>query len=110
LADLGADVIKIQAAGAGQSGARAGLPMWDRGKRVAVLDPAAPGDLRAVDTLAGGADSMRAGTTGAGVSYPELLARGLEPGQPGAWIVMPQYLLGETPWAGERGDGGALVC
>ena len=110
LADLGADVIKIQAAGAGRAGARAGLPMWDRGKRVAVLDPAAPADLRALDTLAGGADIVLAGTTGAGVSYPELLARGLEPGQPGAWIVMPPYLLGETPWAGGRESGGLLFA
>jgi hypothetical protein len=110
LADLGADVIKIQAAGAGRADARAGLPMWDRGKRVAVLDPAAPADLQALDTLAGGADIVLAGTTGAGVSYPELLARGLEPGQPGAWIVMPPYLLGETPWAGGRESGGLLFA
>jgi crotonobetainyl-CoA:carnitine CoA-transferase CaiB-like acyl-CoA transferase len=110
LADLGADVIKIQAAGAGRPGERAGLPMWDRGKRVAVLDPAAPADLRALDTLAGGADIVLAGTTCAGLSYPELLARGLEPGQPGAWIVMPPYLLGETPWTGGRESGGLLFA
>jgi crotonobetainyl-CoA:carnitine CoA-transferase CaiB-like acyl-CoA transferase len=110
LADLGAEVIKIQVAGTGRPGGRAGLPMWDRGKRVAVLDPAAPADLRALDALAGGADIVLAGTTAAGVSYPDLLARGLEPGQPGAWIVMPPYLLGETPWAGEAESGGLLFA
>ena len=113
LADLGADVIKIQtteATGATGPGGRAGLLMWDRGKRVAVLDPANPADLRALDALAAGADIVLAGTAGAGVSYQDLRARGLEPGQPGTWIVMPPYLLGETPWAGEHESGGLLFA
>jgi crotonobetainyl-CoA:carnitine CoA-transferase CaiB-like acyl-CoA transferase len=112
LADLGADVVKIQAAGAGAAGpgGRAGLPMWDRGKRVAVLDPADPAGLRALDALAAGADIVLAGTTGAGLSYPDLLARGLGPGRPGTWIVMPPYLLGETPWAGGHESGGLLFA
>ena len=46
LADLDAEVIKIRVAGTGRPGDRAGLPMWDRGKRVAVLDPASPATSR----------------------------------------------------------------
>ncbi len=101
LADLGADVIKIYPPGGGPSRADPGLHMWDRGKRPAVLDPSLPADLLALDHLITRADVVLVGTGGGGASYEDLLARGLRPGQPGFWIVMPPYLLGETPWAGQ---------
>ena len=50
------------------------------------------------------------GTGGSAVTYAELLARGHCPGRPCLWIVMPPYLLGETPWAGEQESGGLLFA
>jgi crotonobetainyl-CoA:carnitine CoA-transferase CaiB-like acyl-CoA transferase len=114
LADLGADVIKIYPPGGGPSRAEPGLHMWDRGKRPAVLDPSLPVDLAALDQLVGAADVVLVGTAdGAGraaVGYEALRARGHSPGQPGFWIVMPPYLLGETPWAGEQESAGLLFA
>jgi crotonobetainyl-CoA:carnitine CoA-transferase CaiB-like acyl-CoA transferase len=102
LADLGADVVKVYRPGGGPSAAEPGLHMWDRGKRTAVLDPGRPADLEALDRLAGAADVILVGTTEEAVQYDDLRRRGLEPGRPAFWIVMPPYLLGETPWAGGR--------
>ena len=109
LADLGADVIKVQLPGDAPPSARPGLPMWDRGKRTAVLDPARPADLRALDQLVTAADIVLVGTCGA-VHHADLLARGLSPGQPAFWVVMPPYLLGETPWAGGAESAGLLFA
>jgi crotonobetainyl-CoA:carnitine CoA-transferase CaiB-like acyl-CoA transferase len=109
LADLGADVIKIYPPG-GPSADVPGRHMWDRGKRSAVADPADPADLAAVSDLIGRADIVLMGADASGglVGHAELTARGLVPGQPASWIVMPPYLLGETPWAdGAGGLGGA---
>ena len=115
LADLGADVVRICPPGAGPSAARPGLHVWDRGKRQAVLDPAYPADLEVLDRLLAGADVLLVGTGPAGaggpaVTYGELLDRGHVPGRPCLWIVMPPYLLEETPWAGERESGGLLFA
>jgi len=106
LADLGADVIKVAAPGGGPSAAQPGLHMWDRGKRSAVLDPARPADLAALDRLVSRADVVLVGTQEPGLGYQDLLGRGLAPGQPALWVVMPPYLLGETPWAGGPGAAG----
>ena len=108
LADLGADVVKVCPPGGGPP-AEPGLHMWDRGKRTATADPADPADRAALDDLIGRADVvlMGAGGDGSGlVGYADLLARGLEPGRPAFWIVLPPYLLGETPWAGGAGGAG----
>ena len=102
LADLGADVIKIYPPDGGPSSARPGSYMWDRGKRTAVLDPLRPADLSALDHLIARADVLLVGTSGQGMSYEDLRGRGMVPGQPACWIVMPPYLLGETPWTGEH--------
>jgi crotonobetainyl-CoA:carnitine CoA-transferase CaiB-like acyl-CoA transferase len=133
LADLGADVVKIYPPGGGPSRAEPGLHMWDRGKRPAVLESSLPAQLEALDQLVGAADivlvgtarepnSLRgaeagmdgapdgAGARGAAVSYADLRARGHSPGRPGYWIVMPPYLLGETPWAGEQESAGLLFA
>jgi len=110
LADLGADVIKVYPPGGGPSPDGPGLHMWDRGKRSAVADPADPADLAALEDLIGRADIVLMGADASGglVGHADLTARGLAPGQPASWIVMPPYLLGETPWAGdESGAGGA---
>ncbi|HEY6479777.1 MAG TPA: CoA transferase [Streptosporangiaceae bacterium] len=108
LADLGADVIKIYPPGGGPSADAPGRHMWDRGKRSAVADPADPADLAELSELIGRADIVLMGADASGglVGHAELTARGLVPGQPGSWIVMPPYLLGETPWAGSA-DGSA---
>ena len=108
LADLGADVVKVYPPGGGPSVAEPGLHMWDRGKRPAVLDPASPADLQALDRLVAGADVLLIGTSGPAVRYSELRDRGHVPGQPCFWIVMPPYLLGDTPWTGEHESGGLL--
>jgi crotonobetainyl-CoA:carnitine CoA-transferase CaiB-like acyl-CoA transferase len=110
LADLGADVVKVYPPGGGPSDAEPGLHMWDRGKRTAVLDPGRPADLEALDRLAEAADVILVGTAGEAVRYDDLRQRGLEPGRPGFWIVMPPYLLGETPWAGDRESAGLLFA
>ncbi len=110
LADLGADVVKVCLPGGGPSAAEPGLHMWDRGKRPAVLDPGRPADLTVLDRLAGAADVILAGTTGDGVTYDDLRRRGLEPGRPAFWVVLPPYLLGETPWAGDRESAGLLFA
>jgi crotonobetainyl-CoA:carnitine CoA-transferase CaiB-like acyl-CoA transferase len=110
LADLGADVVKVYLPGGGPSDTEPGLHMWDRGKQTAVLDPGRPADLEALDRLAGAADVILIGTTGEAVSYDDLRRRGLRPGRPAFWIVMPPYLLGETPWAGDRESAGLLFA
>jgi crotonobetainyl-CoA:carnitine CoA-transferase CaiB-like acyl-CoA transferase len=108
LADLGADVIKIYPPGGGPSPDVPGRHMWDRGKRSAVADPADPADLAALDDLIGRADIVLMGADASGglVGHADLVARGLAPGQPAFWIVMPPYLLGETPWLGGAGGAG----
>ena len=101
LADLGADVIKVYPPGGGPSAAVPGQHMWDRGKRSVVADPARPADLAALDELIGRADVVLMGAGGDGhVGHADLAGRGLEPGRPALWIVLPPYLLDETPWAG----------
>jgi crotonobetainyl-CoA:carnitine CoA-transferase CaiB-like acyl-CoA transferase len=110
LADLGADVIKVYRPGGGPSAAKPGLHMWDRGKRTAVLDPARAADLAALDGLVGRADVVLVGTEEPGLGYDDLRRRGLAPGQPALWVVMPPYLLGETPWAGGRESAGLLFA
>jgi crotonobetainyl-CoA:carnitine CoA-transferase CaiB-like acyl-CoA transferase len=107
LADLGAEVIKVRPPGPDPAAAAPGLHMWDRGKQTVVADPARPADLAALDALVTGADIVLAGTGPglgyAALSYSGLLARGLSPGRPATWIVLPPYLLDETPWAGSPG-------
>ena len=110
LADLGADVVKIRPPGGGPSAAEPGLHVWDRGKRAAVLDRTHPGDLRALDRLVQAADVVLVGTSGGGVTYADLLERGHEAGRPAFWVVMPPYLLGETPWAGGSESAGLLFA
>src|SRR5581483_1736406 len=109
LADLGADVVKVYPPGGGPSDTEPGLHMWDRGKRTAVLDPGRPAGLEELDRLAGAADVILVGTAGGAVRYGDLRRRGLEPGRPGFWVVMPPYLLDATPWAGDRESAG-LLC
>jgi crotonobetainyl-CoA:carnitine CoA-transferase CaiB-like acyl-CoA transferase len=108
LADLGADVVKVYPPGGGPSPAEPGLRVWDRNKRSAVFDASRSGDLAALDTFVAGADVVLAGTTGHGVSYEDLRRRGLSPGPASSWIVMPAYLLGETPWAAEQESAGLV--
>jgi crotonobetainyl-CoA:carnitine CoA-transferase CaiB-like acyl-CoA transferase len=110
LADLGADVVKVYPPGGGPSPAEPGLHMWDRGKRAAILDPGREADLLALDRLVEAADVVLVGTSKPAVTHADLLGRGHAPGRPGFWIVMPPYLLGETPWAGERESAGLLFA
>jgi crotonobetainyl-CoA:carnitine CoA-transferase CaiB-like acyl-CoA transferase len=112
LADLGADVIKIYPPGGGPSADAPGRHMWDRGKRSAVADPANPADLAVLGDLIGRADIVLMGADASGglVGHAELTARGLAPGRPASWIVMPPYLLGETPWMGGTESAGLLFA
>ena len=84
--------------------------MWDRGKRAATADPSSAEDLLALDRLVGGADVVLVGTSGPGLTYHDLLDRGQAPGEPCCWVVMPPYLLGETPWAGGQESAGLLFA
>jgi crotonobetainyl-CoA:carnitine CoA-transferase CaiB-like acyl-CoA transferase len=110
LADLGADVIKVHAPGRESLDRQPGRHMWDRGKRSAVADRARAADMLAVDRLVRCADVVLVGTGDDAVSYDDLAARGHVPGQPAFWIVMPPYLLGETPWAGSHESAGLLFA
>jgi crotonobetainyl-CoA:carnitine CoA-transferase CaiB-like acyl-CoA transferase len=111
LADLGADVIKVYPPGGGPSADAPGPHMWDRGKRTAVCDPARAGDLAALDELIRRADIVLTGTgSGVAAGYDDLLSRGLAPGQPATWVVLPPYLLGETPWAGDQESADLLFA
>jgi crotonobetainyl-CoA:carnitine CoA-transferase CaiB-like acyl-CoA transferase len=108
LADLGADVVKVHPPGAVPLAGQRGLAMWDRGKRAATADPANAEDLLALDQLIAGADVLIVGTSGPGITYRGLLDRGRRPGEPCFWVVMPPYLLEETPWAGDRESASLL--
>jgi crotonobetainyl-CoA:carnitine CoA-transferase CaiB-like acyl-CoA transferase len=110
LADLGADVLSMRTPGRGPSASEPGRHVWDRNKRAAVLDPSRAGDLDALDPLVAAADIVLVGTTGPAVTYDELCGRGLSPGPSGCWIVMPPYVLGHTPWAGEGESAGLLFA
>ena len=83
--------------------------MWDRGKRAVTADPSSAEDLLALDRLIAGADVLLVGTSGPGITYRGLIDRGRRPGEPCFWVVMPPYLLDETPWPGGRGIGGPAV-
>src|SRR6185437_15637913 len=108
LADLGADVVKVHPPGSVPLPGQSGLAMWDRGKRAATADPSSAEDLLALDQLIAGADVLLVGTSGPGITYCGLIDRGRRPGEPGFWVVMPPYLLDETPWAGDR-ESAALL-
>ncbi len=110
LADLGADVIKVHPPGPGPLAAQRGGAMWDRGKRAVTVDPWSGDDLRALDELIAGADVLLVGTSGPGITYRGLIGRGRRPGEPCFWVVMPPYLLEETPWPGGRESADLLLA
>ena len=110
LADLGADVIKVHPPGPVPLAAQRGLAMWDRGKRAVTVDPSSGDDRQVLDELIAGADVLLVGTSGPGVTYRGLTDRGRRPGEPCFWVVMPPYLLEETPWPGGRESAGLLFA
>ena len=110
LADLGADVVKVHPPGAVPLAVRRGRTMWDRGKRAATADPSSAEDLLALDQLIAGADVLLVGTSGPGITYRGLIDRGRRPGEPCFWVVMPPYLLDETPWPGGQESAGLLFA
>ena len=110
LADLGADVVKMHPPGPAPLAGQPGPLMWDRGKRAVTGDPSNAGDLLALDQLIAGADVLLVGTDGPGVTYRDLTGRGRRPGEPCFWVVMPPYLLEETPWPGGGESAGLLFA
>jgi crotonobetainyl-CoA:carnitine CoA-transferase CaiB-like acyl-CoA transferase len=110
LADLGADVVKVHPPGTLPLAGRPGLAMWDRGKRAAAADPSREDDLLALDQLIAGADVLLVGASGPGITYRGLIDRGRRPGVPCFWVVMPPYLLDETPWPGGQESAGLLFA
>jgi crotonobetainyl-CoA:carnitine CoA-transferase CaiB-like acyl-CoA transferase len=110
LADLGADVVKVHPPGTLPPAGRPGLAMWDRGKRAAAADPSRADDLLALDQLIAGADVLLVGASGPGITYRGLIDRGRRPGEPCFWVVMPPYLLDETPWPGGQESAGLLFA
>lgn len=110
LADMGADVVKVHAPGRWPSDQQPGLHMWDRGKRSVVADRSSQGDMLALDRLVRSADVVLVGTGGGTVGYDDLAKRRHVPGQPALWVVLPPYLLGETPWTGDRESAGLLFA
>jgi crotonobetainyl-CoA:carnitine CoA-transferase CaiB-like acyl-CoA transferase len=110
LGDLGADVVKVHPPGALPPAGWAGLAMWDRGKRAAAADPSSAEDLLVLDQLIDGADVLLVGTSGPGITYRGLIDRGRRPGEPCFWVVVPPYLLDETPWPGGQESAGLLFA
>jgi crotonobetainyl-CoA:carnitine CoA-transferase CaiB-like acyl-CoA transferase len=110
LADLGADVVKVHPPEPAGLAGRRGPAMWDRGKRAATADPSSAEDLLALDQLIAGADVLLVGTSGPGITYRGLIDRGRRPGEPCFWVVMPPYLLEETPWPGGQESAGLLLA
>ena len=113
LADLGADVVVLGPPGSGPSTDQPGRYMWGRGKRACTVRPDHPADLAAADALIRRADVVLVGTgPGApgqpGLDHDSLRTRGLAPGDPGLWVVMPPYVFGHTPWAGGGESAGLL--
>lgn len=113
LADLGADVIALGPPGSGPRADQPGRFMWGRGKRPYSVRPERAADLAAADALIRRADVVLAGAgPGApgqpGLDHDSLRARGLAPGNPGLWVVMPPYVLGHTPWA-RGGESAGLL-
>ncbi len=108
LGDLDADVVKVHRPGTGPSSAAPGLHMWDRNKTGVVLDPSRPGAVDALDQLVRTADVVLVGTTDDVAGHDALVSRDLAAGQPAVWVVMPPYLLGQTPWAGGEESGELL--
>ena len=113
LADLGADVIALGPPGSGPRADEPGRFMWGRGKRAYSVRPERAADLAAADALIRRADVVLAGAgPGApgrlGLDHDSLRARGLSPGDPGLWVVMPPYVLGHTPWTGGGESAGLL--
>jgi crotonobetainyl-CoA:carnitine CoA-transferase CaiB-like acyl-CoA transferase len=96
LGDLGADVVRAGPPADGP--ARPGRRVWDRNKRWAGFDASRDDDREALERLVAGADIVLAG--------PERW-RGRAPGA-AIWVVMPPYLLGETPWEPERESAGLV--
>jgi len=113
LADLGADVVALGPPGSGPRGDQPGRYMWGRGKRAYSVRPEHAADLAAADALIRQADVVLAGTgPGApgqrGLDHDSLRGRGLAPGDPGLWVVMPPYVFGHTPWTGGGESAGLL--
>jgi len=110
LADLDADVVKVYPPGGSPSPAVPGLYVWDRNKVGGVFDPTRHGDGVALDHLVETADIVLVGTGGGAVDHGTLVARGSEPGRSTIWVVMPPYLLGQSPWVGGRESAGLLYA
>src|SRR5262249_45622577 len=88
-----------------RAGGGPGLYVWDRNKRSAVGQ-----DDDSLVRLAEGADVILVDTASPGPTYDTLLSLGLAPGRPAAWVVLPPYLLHETPWAGGQESAGLLFA
>jgi crotonobetainyl-CoA:carnitine CoA-transferase CaiB-like acyl-CoA transferase len=110
LADHGADVLKVEPPAGDPARSRAGFHVWNRGKRAVGFDAGSQRDWAWLGDLLEDADLVLVGTTPPGVTYEMLSERSIEP-RPGAvWIVLSPYLLGETPWTGEKESASLLYA
>ncbi len=107
LADLGAEVVKVYDEDE-VSNVTPGRRVWDRNKVGATIERSRVESVGALDEMVRRADAVLVGTADDIRGYDALLGRGLAPGAPAVWLVMPPYLLGETPWAAERASAGLL--
>jgi CoA-transferase family III len=107
LADLGADVVKVYDEDEVPN-VTPGRRVWDRNKVGATIDRSRVESMGGLAEMVRRADAVLVGTADDIRGYDALLGRGLVPGEPAVWLVMPPYLLGETPWAAERASAGLL--
>ncbi|WP_326914727.1 CaiB/BaiF CoA-transferase family protein [Sphingopyxis chilensis] len=98
--DFGADVVKVELPGGDPERGAPGFPMWNRGKRGVVVDPASPGDLAWLREQIRGADIVitRGGDELAAFGFDGIA---LVEEQPCLVLLeLPTYLAGHCPWAG----------
>lgn len=106
-ADHGAEVVKVEPPEGDPARARPGFHVWNRGKRAVIVDRDHAGDVARLMELSSRADVIFVGTERPGFTYDDMKRFAINRTLP-LTVILPPYLLGHTPWAGEREADGLL--
>jgi crotonobetainyl-CoA:carnitine CoA-transferase CaiB-like acyl-CoA transferase len=109
LADHGAEVLKVEPPEGDPARSRPGFLVWNRGKRAIVVDSSLEEDVASLATLSARADVIFVGTARPAFTYDDMQRLDLADQGP-LVVVLPPYLLGHTPWPGERESAGLLFA